>query len=120
MGFINTALDGLKTVVTALGGGVGVWGVINLLENPDAIQLSSASAFFRSEIIKDRSFNNVPSKFGVRENRNPCKFLTYRDSFVGVPGRTRTLNTIFPEISERFKLLIINMLCRYWSCRHIS
>ena len=32
MGFINTALDGLKTVVTALGGGVGVWGVINLLE----------------------------------------------------------------------------------------
>ena len=38
-------------------------GVINLLENPDAIQLSSASAFFRSEIIKDRSFNNVPSKF---------------------------------------------------------
>ena len=38
-------------------------GVINLLENPDAIQLSSASAFFRSEIIKDRVFNEVSSKF---------------------------------------------------------
>ena len=32
MTFINTALDGLKVVVTALGGGLGVWGVINLLE----------------------------------------------------------------------------------------
>ena len=32
MAFINTAIDGLKIVVTALGGGLGIWGVINLLE----------------------------------------------------------------------------------------
>lgn len=32
MEFFTTTVTGLKTVVTALGGGVGVWGVINLLE----------------------------------------------------------------------------------------
>ena len=32
MGFFNTAINGLKVVTTAIGGGVGVWGVINLLE----------------------------------------------------------------------------------------
>ena len=30
--FFTTAITGLKVVVTAIGGGVGVWGVINLLE----------------------------------------------------------------------------------------
>lgn len=32
MSFFATAVTGLKTVVTAIGAGVGVWGVINLLE----------------------------------------------------------------------------------------
>ena len=32
MQFVNTALTGLKNITTALGGGVGVWGLINLLE----------------------------------------------------------------------------------------
>lgn len=32
MEFFTTTVTGLKTVVTALGGGIGVWGVINLLE----------------------------------------------------------------------------------------
>ena len=32
MAFFTTAVTGLKTVVTAIGAGVGVWGVINLLE----------------------------------------------------------------------------------------
>ena len=32
MVFFTTAITGLKVVVTAIGGGVGVWGVINLLE----------------------------------------------------------------------------------------
>ena len=41
MGFFTTSVTGLKTVVTAIGAGVGVWGVINLLEgygndNPSA------------------------------------------------------------------------------------
>ena len=32
MGFFTTSVTGLKTVVTAIGAGVGVWGIINLLE----------------------------------------------------------------------------------------
>ena len=32
MGFFTTSVTGLKTVVTAIGAVVGVWGVINLLE----------------------------------------------------------------------------------------
>ena len=32
MGFFTTSVTVLKTVVTAIGAGVGVWGVINLLE----------------------------------------------------------------------------------------
>lgn len=32
MGFFTTSVTGLKTVVTAIGAGVGAWGVINLLE----------------------------------------------------------------------------------------
>lgn len=32
LGFFQTAVDGLKTVVTAIGAGIAVWGVINLLE----------------------------------------------------------------------------------------
>ncbi len=35
---------------------------------------------------------NVPSKFEVSGNENPCKFLTYRDLLLGVPGRTRTVD----------------------------
>ena len=41
MEFFNSAVDVMKTVVVALGGGLGVWGAVNLLEgyggdNPSA------------------------------------------------------------------------------------
>lgn len=32
MAFFNSAIDTLQTLVSALGAGLGVWGVINLLE----------------------------------------------------------------------------------------
>ena len=32
MEFFNAAVDVMKTVVVALGGGLGVWGVVNLME----------------------------------------------------------------------------------------
>ena len=40
-GIFNAAVDVMKTVVVALGGGLGVWGAVNLLEgyggdNPSA------------------------------------------------------------------------------------
>ena len=42
MEFFNSAIDVLQTLVIALGAGLGVWGVINLLEgygndNPGAV-----------------------------------------------------------------------------------
>lgn len=33
MAFFTTAVAALKTVVTAVGAGLGIWGVINLLES---------------------------------------------------------------------------------------
>ena len=41
MEFFNAAVDVMKTVVVALGGGLGVWGAVNLLagyggDNPSA------------------------------------------------------------------------------------
>ena len=32
MAFFDSAIDTLQTLVTALGAGLGVWGIINLLE----------------------------------------------------------------------------------------
>ena len=32
MAFFNSAVEVLETLVVALGGGLGIWGVINLLE----------------------------------------------------------------------------------------
>jgi hypothetical protein len=32
MAFFTSAIDTLKTIVIALGGGLGIWGIINLLE----------------------------------------------------------------------------------------
>ena len=32
MGFFTTSVTGLKTLVVALGAGLGIWGAINLLE----------------------------------------------------------------------------------------
>ena len=32
MGFFNSAVTTLQTIVTAIGAGLGVWGLINLLE----------------------------------------------------------------------------------------
>ena len=44
MAFFNSAVDVLQTLVIALGAGLGIWGVINLLEgygndNPGAKSL---------------------------------------------------------------------------------
>ena len=39
MEFFNSAVDVLQTLVTALGGGLGIWGVINLLESQGMKQL---------------------------------------------------------------------------------
>ena len=49
MTFFNSAVDVLQTLVIALGAGLGIWGVINLLEgygndNPGAILMYGREA----------------------------------------------------------------------------
>ena len=43
MEFFNAAVDVMKTVVVALGGGLGVWGAVNLLEGYGGDNLSAKS-----------------------------------------------------------------------------
>ena len=43
MGFFSSAIDGLKTVITAIGAGIGVCGVINLLEGYGSDNASAKS-----------------------------------------------------------------------------
>ena len=43
MGFFTTAISGLTTVVTAIGAGIAVWGIINLLEGYGQDNASSKS-----------------------------------------------------------------------------
>ena len=43
MGFFTTAIAGLTTVVTAIGAGIAVWGIINLLEGYGQDNASSKS-----------------------------------------------------------------------------
>ena len=57
MEFFNSAIDVLQTLVIALGAGLGIWGVINLLEgygndNPGAnahVRLSNTQEFVRQQ-----------------------------------------------------------------------
>lgn len=46
MEFFNSAVDVLQTLVTALGGGLGIWGVINLLEGYGNDNLGAKSTGF--------------------------------------------------------------------------
>ena len=55
MDFFNSAVDVLQTLVIALGAGLGIWGVINLLEgygndNPGAVP----SRFMRKIVCRLR------------------------------------------------------------------
>ena len=43
MEFFNSAIEVLQTLVVALGGGVGVWGVVNLMEGYGADNPASKS-----------------------------------------------------------------------------
>ena len=64
MAFFTSAVTGLKTVVTAIGAGVAVWGVINLLEgygndNPGA----------KSQGVKQFMANKGNKKKGKAQSR---------------------------------------------------
>ena len=65
MGFFTTSVTGLKTVVTAIGAGVGVWGVINLLEDMVTIipvqnhRVSKTQCLLCEKILKEKCTSYV-------------------------------------------------------------
>ena len=81
MTFFNSAVDVLQTLVIALGAGLGIWGVINLLEgypvilaatkgDPDAMKLvlqhyQSYIAHLSMQKIRDESGNTY---WGIDED----------------------------------------------------
>ena len=53
MEFFNSAVDVLKTLVVALGAGLGVWGAVNLMEGPAerSVRLKTAGGICRPYIL---------------------------------------------------------------------
>ncbi len=52
MGFFNTAVDSLGTLVVALGAGLGAWGVVNLLEGYGGDNPASKSQGMKHNMAK--------------------------------------------------------------------
>ena len=66
MGFFTTAVSTMSTLVVALGGGVGVWGVINLMEgygsdNPASMLMYGKEASKQKQEI-DRQHHTIPNQ----------------------------------------------------------
>ncbi len=66
MAFFNSAIDVLQTLVIALGAGLGIWGVINLLEgygndNPAPMLMYGKEASNRKQEI-DRQHYTIPNQ----------------------------------------------------------
>ena len=65
MAFFNSAVDVLQTLVVALGAGLGIWGVINLLEgygqdNPASnahVRQSNTQEFDRQQPAIPKKYN---------------------------------------------------------------
>lgn len=53
MEFFTIAVNGLKIVVTAIGAGIGVWGVINLLEGYGQDNPASKSQGIRQQLHRN-------------------------------------------------------------------
>ncbi len=66
MAFFSSAIDTLQTLVIALGAGLGVWGVVNLLEgygsdNPAPMLMYGKEASNRKQEI-DRQHYTIPNQ----------------------------------------------------------
>ena len=63
MEFFNSAVDVLQTLVIALGAGLGIWGVINLLEGygNDKMLMYGKEASNRKQEI-DRQHYTIPNQ----------------------------------------------------------
>ena len=76
MTFFNSAVDVLQTLVIALGAGLGIWGVINLLEgygndNPGANASGKKSCFGITRcILKPESLSPSRAKAEPEKQRS--------------------------------------------------
>lgn len=83
MEFFNSAVDVLKTLVVALGAGLGVWGAVNLMEgyggdNPSAKSGYEAADGWRRR-CPDRYHSGAPAVRSVRLIRSRNKHsLTHK------------------------------------------
>ena len=71
MEFFNSAVDVLKTLVVALGAGLGVWGAVNLMEgyggdNPSAKKSGYEAAHGRRRCCPDWHHPDPPAERSVR------------------------------------------------------
>ena len=81
MEFFNSAVDVLKTLVVALGAGLGVWGAVNLMEGMAAITplrmlMYGKEASNRKQEV-DRQHHTIPKQKPndrIVESLFPCIF----------------------------------------------
>ena len=76
MQFFTSAIDTLQTLVVALGAGLGVWGVVNLLEgygsdNPGSMLMYGKEASNRKQEI-DRQHHTIPNQRNQRQALWKC------------------------------------------------
>ena len=77
MGFFTSAVDTLQTLVVALGAGLAVWGVINLLEgygsdNPGA--KSQGIKQFMANLREQKERKNQSRRYQRQATRINCDF----------------------------------------------
>ena len=73
MAFFNSAVDVLQTLVVALGAGLGIWGVINLMEgygNDNPAQMLMYGKVSQENYVELTAASAIPNK----EIKSPSNF----------------------------------------------
>ena len=73
MEFFNSAVDVLKTLVVALGAGLGVWGAVNLMEGYGGDNPSANSQLMKPHKAPFGLCFRLPANIGKRFLVNLCK-----------------------------------------------
>ena len=66
MEFFNSAVDVLKTLVVALGAGLGVWGTVNLMEGYGGDNPSAKSQGMKYSPVECAPPSSVPATTPIR------------------------------------------------------
>ena len=119
MEFFNSAVGVLQTLVVALGAGLGIWGVINLLEgygqdNP----ASNAHMRERSKKKKPRQHHTIPNQRANDKHHGNVYNLLFRYGKVRSQNMEK-LKSSFPTFCKRTfpQLHKIASYAHYAQCR---